>query len=271
MGAAAPYPRERIHSMKGQTTAHPRTATVAAPRVPGGKVRSDAPRLALALMLALLAGLALAPRAHGGDDWMRVATAREDSEVSIWSRYVSGEQMKQFRGETHIATSTERTLALLLDTHAMPGWLWRCDDARILHKAGPREYIVYMRFRAFWPLADRDAILRVVPEYEAKTGTLALTGTAMPDYLPAMPGVVRVPAIASRFVLQPAGRKMRVEMTGHFDPGGIVPLWAANLFVTVFPKHSLTRMREILEGQSYAAGPHLKAGKDALAEIAAAP
>ena len=224
------------------------------------------------LRFLLLAALCLGGNTARADgDWMRVATARSDSDVSIWSRYISGQQMKQFRGETHIVTNTEQTLALLLDTDAMPGWLWRCDNARILNKVSAREYIVYLRFRAFWPLSDRDAVLRVVPSYDTKTGTLTLTGSALPDYLPRMQGVVRVPAIASSFVLQPGAKKMRVEMNGHFDPGGIIPLWAANLFVTVFPKHSLTQMREILEGHSYSAGPHLKAGRDALAGIVAAP
>lgn len=226
----------------------------------------------LATTLAIIMALSLDTSAYAADtysdnDWMRVTVARKNSEVSIWSRYVSGQQMKQFRGETFIASNPEKTLALLLDTDSMPGWLWRCESARILRKIGPREYVVYMRFSAFWPLADRDAVLHVVPTYDEQSKSLMLTAKAIPDYLPEMQGIVRVPAISATFLLEPVSENMRVEMTGHFDPGGIVPLWAANFFITFFPKHSLTRMREILESDSYASGLHLKAGREALSEI----
>lgn len=226
------------------------------------------------LLLALLVpalSTAAAASATSGDGWMRVAKARSESDVSIWTRQVSGQQMRQFRGETHAPVTLEQAIALILDMDTMPAWLWRCESARILNKVSPREYIVYLKFNAFWPLEDRDAVLRITPSLDPKTGVLTLTGTALPDYLPKMRNVVRVPAIAATFVLEPKGRTMRLEMTGHFDPGGVVPVWIANMVVTMLPKHSLTEMRGILEGPYFRSGTRLETGRTALAEITGKP
>lgn len=208
--------------------------------------------------------------AFAGEDWMRVATARDDSDVSLWTRYISGQQMKQFRGETHARSTVEQALALFLDMKAAPDWLYRCDEAQILQQKGPHEYIVYLRFRGIWPLQDRDAVLRVIGNQDAKTGVVTMVGTALPEFLPVQPDLVRVPALAASFVLAPvAADKLRIEMTGHFDPGGVVPVWMANMVVTIMPKHSLTRMSEILRGPEYASGARLEVGRKALKDLTA--
>lgn len=220
--------------------------------------------VSLFLLLALTGASGFAATT---ENWMRVATARDDSDVSLWTRHISGQQMKQFRGETHAKASAEGALSLFLDMDAMPGWLYRCDSAKILAQNGPHEYIVYLKFRGIWPLQDRDAVLKVLGSRDAKTGAVTLTGTALPDYLPQIPEVVRVPAVAATFVLAPlAPDKLRLEMTGHFDPGGVVPLWMANMVVTILPKHSLTRMSNILAGPYYT-GNRLERGRKALREM----
>lgn len=204
------------------------------------------------------------------EEWKKVAVAREPSEVSIWTRYISGQQMKQFRGETYGETSLASALAMIQDTDAMPSWLYRCKSARILQRDGYRELYVYLVFAGIWPLQDRDAVVRMVPSYDAKTGSVTLTGSAAPNFLPPIPDMVRVPAIAATFVFEPRAQSLlRLELTGHFDAGGVVPIWIANLVVTILPKHSLTEMREILEGDYYRSEARLAAGEATLREIGA--
>lgn len=200
----------------------------------------------LAHVLATLLTLSLAP-AHADEPWVLVAKARSTSEVSLWTRFVSGHQMKEFRGETYTAAPAPKALAAILEPTTIPQWLWRCEQARILRRVSDNEYVLYLKFKAFWPLDDRDAALRVLIHRDAADGSVTLTGTALPDEIPAVPGVIRVPAIAASFSIVPELQGARVGMTGHFDPGGIIPVWAANLVVTVFPKYSLSRFRSQLD------------------------
>lgn len=204
------------------------------------------------------------------DEWKKVAVARKPSEVSIWTRYISGQQMKQFRGETYSESSLISALALIQDTDAMPSWLYRCKSARILQQVGYRELYVYLTFSGIWPLQDRDAVLLVVPSYDEKTGSVTLTGTSAPHFLPPRPDMVRVPAIAATFVFEPRENGLlRMELTGHFDAGGAVPTWIANLVVTILPKQSLTAMSDILEGDYFRSEMRIALGKATLRDIQA--
>lgn len=201
---------------------------------------------ALWAMLAALTMLSAGP-AHADEPWVLVAKARSPSEVSLWTRFVSGQQMKQFRGETYTTASGSQALAAILETTTLSQWLWRCEQARIVRQISEDEYVLYLKFNAFWPLDDRDAVLRVMIQRGAQEGLTTLTGTALPEEIPAVDGVVRVPTIAASFSISPEKQGTRIGMTGHFDPGGVIPVWAANLVVTVFPKYSLSRFRSQLE------------------------
>lgn len=121
-----------------------------------------------------------------------------------------------------------------------------------------------------WPLLDRDAVIRIVPSYDAQTGSVTLTGTAAPGFIPPMPDMVRVPEIAATFVFEPKpNNAIRLELTGHFDAGGVVPIWLANMVVTILPKYSLTEMRNILEGDYYRSGVRRAPGDATLREVQA--
>lgn len=230
---------------------------------------ADFTRRAAGWFMATMVLISVAVTAVAGE-WQKAAVAREPSEVSIWTRYISGQQMKQFRGETHAGSSLVSALAMIQDMDAMPSWLYRCKSARILQRDGYRELYIYLTFAGIWPLQDRDAVIRIAPTYDAKTGSVTLTGTAAPKFLPPRPDMVRVPAIAATFVFEPLENNLlRLELTGHFDAGGVVPIWIANLVVTILPKYSLTEMREILEGDYYRSEMRLASGEAALRDIQA--
>lgn len=235
-----------------------------------GKMSTQWIRRAVGWLLAILT-LSIIPGMSVGGDWHKVAVAREPGEVSIWTRYISGEQMKQFRGETHAGASLASALAMIQDADVIPSWLYRCKSAKILQRDGNRELYVYLKFSGIWPLLDRDAVIRIVPSYDAQTGSVTLTGTAAPGFIPPMPDMVRVPEIAATFVFEPKqNNALRLELTGHFDAGGVVPIWLANMVVTILPKYSLTEMRNILEGDYYRSGVRRAPGDATLRDVQAA-
>lgn len=233
------------------------------------KISIQCGRSAVGWLLATLI-LTISSGISASEEWIKVAGARDPSEVSIWTRYISGQQMKQFRGETHAGASLASALAMIQDMDVIPSWLYRCKSAKILQRDGNRELYVYLTFSGIWPLRDRDAVIRILPTYDVETGSVTLTGTAAPAFIPPIPDMVRVPAIAATFVFQPKPNNMlRLELTGHFDAGGVVPIWVANMVVTILPKYSLTEMREILEGGYYRSGKRFATGEATLQDVRA--
>lgn len=177
--------------------------------------------------------------------WVVVARARSPDDISLWTRHIAGAELKAFRGATELELPVEGLLAFLDDVPRMTKWLFRCRQAKIITRLDDGVVYIYLQIEGIWPVEDRDAVVKVVPEYTAATGTIRLVGTAAPDYLPPSEGYVRVPSLETTWLMRPAGEgRIYVEWSGHVDPGGKVPRWLSNVLAPLVPRHTLQHLRE---------------------------
>lgn len=227
--------------------------------------------LTLGLLAAVLAPAATAKDTADTDGWVVAAKARSPSDISLWTRTVPGAQLKSFRGATHLETGMESMVAFLYDTSLMQDWLFRCKEARILEDRPDATY-VYLRIKGIWPLEDRDAVVKVVPEFVAATGEIRLRGTAAPDFLPKQEGHIRIPAIESTWLMRPAGQgQVYVEWWGHVDPAGNVPRWLSNSIATLIPRYTIKQVREQITADRWKSAASLEAGSKLLERIRQTP
>lgn len=207
-----------------------------------------------ALLFALLASFFLAgspataaTETATDNPWRLAAKARSPADISLWTRTVPGAQLKAFRGATHVEVPMESVTAFLHDTEAMTHWVFRCKEARILAENDDGTMYVHLKIDGIWPLEDRDAVVKVIPDLVPATGELRLIGVAAPDYLPPQPDHIRIPSIESTWLMRPgANGLLYVEWSGHVDPAGNVPRWLANTLVTLVPRYTLKHMRELV-------------------------
>lgn len=205
------------------------------------------------------------------DGWVVAAKARSPSDISLWTRTVPGAQLKSFRGATHLDAKMESMVAFLYDTRRMQDWLFRCKEARILEERPDATY-VYIRIKGIWPLEDRDAVVKVVPEFVAATGEIRLRGTAAPDFLPQQEGHIRIPAIESTWLMRPAGPgQLYVEWWGHVDPAGNVPRWLSNSIATLIPRYTIKQVRGQIAADTWKTPASLEAGSKLLERIRQTP
>ena len=222
-----------------------------------------APLITLLLMLA--AGQLVAETEDG---WVVAAKAREPQDISLWTRVVPGAELKAFRGATHTDVPLANAVALLYDVATMPEWIFRCREARILGVADNGDTFVYLKIHGIWPVGDRDAIIRVHPVYNAKTGELVVTGTAAPGYAPEVPGYVRIPAIESSWRMTPvAGNLLRIEWSGHVDPAGNIPRWLSNSVATLVPRYTMREVRNLLQAPAWRTAATRDRGNALLAQV----
>lgn len=200
------------------------------------------PAALLALCLLLLTGFS--PLARAADDEGELDDLRVEVPIGQWvqvrndelrhirtfARMEEGKRLRSFKVEALLDTTLDAIARAYTDVDNMPRWYWETQQTRMLKKVSDREYIYYQRFNAPLSLPDRDAVFRAVIEpYTAERGYMRITVKALPDYLPKVPGLVRVLAqdLTARFT--PVGKdKVQFDIEGFVDPGGKVPAWTIN-------------------------------------------
>lgn len=169
--------------------------------------------------------------------------------------YIKQEDGKKirFKVDAVIDGSLETVAKVHFDIDNIKHWFWETMDSRLLKKVSATEYYYYMQYNAPVTMPDRDAILHAVVEpYSAKKGYMELRINAVPDYLPAQTGLVRVASQDMVVRFTPISKeKTHLEAEGSVDPGGIAPTWAVNFVQRNAPYNTVLGLQRMVNMSAY--------------------
>ena len=103
-----------------------------------------------------------------------------------------------------------------------------------------------------FPLQDRDIVVQGKISQTAD-GTVTIKNRAITDSrVPVRQNVLRLTHYEGDWTLKPLGPgRTEVSTTGYGDPGGVIPLSVANMFVQQQPYQMLGRMKDYVKSTRY--------------------
>ena len=85
-------------------------------------------------------------------------------------------------------------------------------------------------------MSDRDAAIHMKIEEDIMQQAVVITTTGEPNAVPINNKIVRIPRFVGNWTASDAGNgKIKVRYFIDIDPGGSIPAWVVNLFVTKGP------------------------------------
>jgi hypothetical protein len=195
------------------------------------------------LTIVLLVSPVAATAGPGNSNWQYVTSA---DGIAVFAREVPGRGFPTFRGIGTVDSNVFDVLAVLSDIERYPLWTAGCKEARQLRKVSEREYLLYTRIDAPWPVADRDAVTRGVVYVDRKNRVVNLRFAAIESPLKGpVKGVVRMMSFQGHYRLTVLGEsKTLVDYEVDADPGGLVPKWLAKLTTRRFPLDTIRNLRK---------------------------
>ena len=207
--------------------------------------RARRARLFAAALLLCLPGLS------GAGEWQlsRHDVARN---ITVYVRDVPGSSYHGFYAVTRVRASMSGMLSVLADVPAMPEWIVRMSQARLLKRDADREAWIYGRYRMPYPFLDREAVLHSQISRDENTGTVVVTSRAVAGLVPPSARTVRLTRMESTWRLTPlADGMLQVELWGQGDPGGYVPPVLFNYNLPDEPAQTFRNLRHMLARDKY--------------------
>ncbi|WP_084314270.1 START domain-containing protein [Pseudomonas jinjuensis] len=199
----------------------------------------------LRIAFLFLAALGACGVVVADDGWQ---LAKEENGIRIYLKDVPGSKYQSFRGVVRIKASVQTIGDLQENLRVACKWLYACKQLRLLKNDGDDTW-VYMTLDLPWPVVPRDLVIHV-NTWRTDDGGMVRDLNGVPDYLPPVQGVIRVPELAGHWKLVPKGQNLTevsYEMRG--EPGGSVPSWLSNSFVVDAPLETLRTLRAVAERQ----------------------
>lgn len=181
------------------------------------------------------------------DNWV---LRHEKNGVKTFFREKKGGYEVKFM--TSIQTSLSGFTKLLNDVEQYPIWGYKVKEARLLKKISDNEMYYYTRIDLPWPLEDRDFVLHTIFTQYLVARRVESINQSVPNFIPPVPGVVRVQHTISRWTLTPtSGGMVKTEYYLDSDPGGSLPNWLVNMGLEMGPLEMFKSINVLLKKPAY--------------------
>ncbi len=171
--------------------------------------------------------------------------------ILVYTCAQANSKYKSVKSIFTITSSLSQLAAALLDIEHYDTWQYKTVSARVLKKVSDREVIYYTEVAAPVLTDNRDFVIRLTLDPDPMTQGMIVDAVSLPDYIPAVDGVIRVPYSRARWRVIPIGAgKLSVEYTIDIDLGGSVPPWVVNLVAPKAPYETFKALREKISDYS---------------------
>lgn len=195
-------------------------------------------------------GIALLIVLHSGIYSWELSKEREG--VKVYTRKSENFTIKEFKAIGTYNGTLSSLVSALQDEGSFCKWFPDCKEFRILKKLQAHERLQYVVIKAPFPVSNRDSIQRTKLIQDPSTKVVTIQIDAKPDEIPKVDGVVRVPHSKGFWKFTPLEKgKVEVVFQLQSDPGGSLPDWIANLFVTENPLKSLINLMKLAETEKF--------------------
>lgn len=169
----------------------------------------------------------------------------EKDSIKVYMCARTDSRYKTVRSSFTVNSTLSQLAVALLDIEQYDKWQYKTISARILKQVNEREVIYYTKVQAPVLTNDRDFVIRLTIDPDPMTKGMIVEAVSIPEYLPPVENVIRVPYSRARWNVVPRGEgKLSVEYTIDIDLGGSVPPWVVNLVAPKAPYETFNALRE---------------------------
>lgn len=195
----------------------------------------------LALLFSLIS--------FGQDTW--TLKTNKDG-IAIYTKTIENSNYKGIRVKCSLPATLSQFVAVIMDVNTATEWLYSTKSSTLLKQVSPAEVYYYSEVGLPWPLSNRDFICHLTARQDPRTKVVTIDGPVVPDYMPQKDGIVRVTHSSGKWIITPAeNNTVNIEYTLEADPGGSIPAWLVNLFVTKGPMESFKKLKNQINKSQY--------------------
>lgn len=169
--------------------------------------------------------------------------------IRIYTRMVAGSEIKELKADFETKGSISRLAGLLLDVPGQKDWVYSTKMSTVVKVIDEQELIYYSEKSMPWPVTNRDVVMHVKLVQDPAKRTLVMNAWAENNVIPVKKNLVRVPSsqVAWR-VTTTENNLLKIEYYAKADPGGTVPAWVTNMFLTKGPYETFLKLKNKLQG-----------------------
>jgi hypothetical protein len=187
---------------------------------------------------------------HTGVSQANCELRKDDDDIKV---YLCDSEISNFKTivvDLEVPATLSQYAALVMDIESYHEWQYKATGARLVGQVSKTEIYYYLAIDTPWPTDDRDMIWHLTMNQDPATKVIVVDLVEIPDYIPRIEGVVRIPKAKSTLTISPIDKThVHVHYIIDVDPGGTAPAWIVNMFAAQTPWNTYNNLRERIKSQ----------------------
>lgn len=196
------------------------------------------------LLIGLSCALSLyTAAAYPSEPWQLVKQANG---VKVYTKPISDSEFLAFKGVIEINKPQTELADVILNVSDWPIWVPDVVEARTLEQNQSLQSY-YVKSDLPWPISDRDGVYRSELNLNLREGTTIIKITATPNALPYSKNTTRILKAEGYWMLTDTkSHGTLVSFQMHVEPGGSIPDWLINSYITDTPIDTLLNLKKFV-------------------------
>ena len=172
--------------------------------------------------------------------------------IKVYTRHVPDSKIKAIKVECILNATPAQLVAVLLDIKGSMDWVYHTKSVNVIKQVSPSELYYYSEVTIPWPVHNRDFIAHIKVTQDPVTKVITGDAPCISDMVRVKDGIVRIEHSVGKWIITHTDSgQVKVEYTLHLDPGGSVPAWLLNMFITQGPTESFKKLKVQLQKNTY--------------------
>lgn len=173
---------------------------------------------------------------------------KDKDAVKVYTATPPSGSLKYIKVDALLYGTINKFISIFKDVPSQPGWVYKTKRSYIIHANADNDLLYYNETALPWPMSDRDVAIHMKIREDTLHHQLFVNTVGEPKAIPVNNNIVRVPHFEGNWTVQAAGAgKIQVEYFLNIDPGGSIPAWITNLFITKGPYETFINLANRLK------------------------
>lgn len=177
---------------------------------------------------------------------------KDKNGIKVYTGKLADSKFNAIRVTCKLNGNLSSLASILLQPELQPEWVIATKTSKLVKRLANNHIYYYNIATIPWPFENRDMVIDLIIHQDSLSKKMMIYANSIDKIMPPINGLARIPFSQAIWEVTPiAANEIQVDYKLKINPGGGVPAWVVNMFITKAPFESFDNLSKIIQEKRF--------------------